>query len=62
MILDCEETGNWTKLKEIINGQRDKKIQARRELDRARSQNTKPELRGATWASARGSRVENRHR
>jgi hypothetical protein len=60
MILDCEETGNWTRLKEIINGQRDKKIQARRERDRtrkARIQNQSLEAQHGRQLEARESKT-----
>jgi hypothetical protein len=59
MILDCEERGNWKTLKEIINGQRDRKIQARRERDRARkarTQNRTSEPRRGRQPKARESK------
>src|SRR5262245_12041543 len=60
MILDCEERGNWTKLKKIINGQRHKKIQARRERDRARKariQNQSSEAQHGRQLEARESKT-----
>jgi hypothetical protein len=56
MILDCEETGNWTKLKEIINGQRHKKIRARRELGRKR----KTRIKNQSLEAQHGRQLEAR--
>lgn len=61
MVLDCEETGNWKRLKEIINGQRHKKIRARRELGRKRKtriKNQSLEAQHGRQLEARESKTE----